>query len=322
MESSKSMDSSERGYRKIEFSTSQCRMEQGSRRKRIIALSAPESEDEKGFAGILSSISKAQQQRQLLKQEFRRSNTFQYCLMEAGAETFELSLVYFRKVIGIIGLVRTVVVERLPIFKSIPQIKVNQDEDMKIVELKLELLRLKEEMQKLSKSSVSNDTLKRGVQPVDDSAQEVSRQPPRALPFNADMLKSAKAQQKTPVKINDRSVAVRIPNGKRADEPKSIQEVLQKALEEKFKNVRQMENDDLDSSFDADTTPCRQTVKAKPNAASKVTKAGKEQISDNKAGIDPTETENNLNAKPPIPPRPKRGDVANPKRILTEHNSS
>jgi hypothetical protein len=310
------METAERGYRTFDF-IAPCKMEQGLRRKRI-ALSAPSEEvisgNEKGFAGILSSISKAQQQRQQLKNEFQKSNTLQYCLLEAGAETFELSLVYLRRMVGVLGLMRSAVIQRMPVLQSIPRLPLSLTEDPKIVELKLELLRLKEEMQRLSGSS-SNSGVLHSQQSNKAEEQQLSRPLNRVLPFNADMLQSAKAQQKTPVKANEGSATARIQQKKRNDEPQSIQEVLQKALEEKFKNVRQAEKDDLDTSFDSDPTPRRSGVKPKGDITM-----------DAKWRKPSAQTENRLGSKPPVPPRPKtmNRQLSNAsgqqRRILLEHN--
>ena len=267
-------------------------------KRKIISLSTSVNNDvglgekEKEFANILSSISKAQQLRAQLKNEFEKNNTVQYCLLETGAETFELSMVYFRHFKRLADELRRRLEEQVAMYSALRRTStassVEATDDPKIAELKAELIRLREEMQKLSGSGA----LPRMEPASEQGDLERSKQQAKSLPFNADMLRSAKRQQRTPVKVNDRSAPRRTDEKLGGD---SIQDVLQRALQAKFKNVRIAEKEDLDTSFDSDTL------------------------------ADKRRERENIARAPPVPPRPKTGrglSVAAPKKqILTEKNS-
>ena len=216
------------------------------------------------------------------------------------------------------------------------------EEDPKLVELRKELDMLRAQMQQMSMGNNKADVAKAEVSEAAQQSQPQSKpdlvkekpvsNAPRPLPFNAEMLISAKKSIKTPVKTNDRSGSLPKKPAPSEDKPDSIQAVLQRALQEKFKNVRLAEKEDLDSSFDGagpstysfrsqspvrqESNPWRATAQDTPSKKSeqKATRDG----SENKAVA--------VNAsKPQVPPRPKLSKVsaAEPKKkkILAEQNS-
>jgi len=304
-----------------------------ARRKRIALAPSnePVTEKEKAFSDVLASISRAQQERLILKKELDKHNTIKYCLLEAGAETFELTRVHVLGLFNSIKLWTGVLLKQVPfqlphalvltwiparfnMHLSRPQIQPNSApvEDPRIAELKNELLRLREEMKLLGTGVATTDvraTITAPPMPAPPPQTpkpaiiegeklrlgevETARKRPAPLPFNAEMLITAKKQQKTPSK--SAAVSPRAASKTLKARSPTMQEVLQKALEEKFKNVRVQYNDDLDTSFDNDFRPT------------------KEEVSENST------------RRPPIPPRPKLSrqggsQTASKKKILGEQN--
>jgi hypothetical protein len=301
-------------------------MVQGADRRKPISLSHSnevQSEKERDFANILSAIAKAQQQRQQLKHEFQLHNTFKYCLLEAGAETLELSLSYARQAISCLAIIKTGIVRLLPELETIVSVyprkltaAIAPEEDSKLAELKRELDLLRAQMQKMTSGSTTELQLSSLQTPTvkDGRPTTGEKQAPKPLPFDASMLITAKKSQKTPVKISDRSAPAKPGGHERQD---SIQNVLQRALEEKFKNVRLAEKEDLESSFDSSSnwrsTPGSKQSDGQSNPWRATGKA---------IPLVKTEVENKTASKPRVPPRPKVARVQETKRkVLTEQNT-
>jgi len=244
-----------------------------SRKKISLAPLQPNAESEKAFSDVLESIARAKQERQQLERELLANNSLSYCFLEAGAETLELTKFIFKDLIRAIKQLQSELANLIPLvlpeFK--PQI-INAKEDVRITELKLELTRLKEQLQTIA---MKGPNLGEGNQ-VEFSQNAPEVVPVEKIPVrNIQLLDSIRKQQGTPLKAESKA--------RHEEKPRqlNVQDVLRKALEEKFKNVNlpAYKNDDLDSSFD--------------NADRVISS------SENSSGSQ------NSSTKPPLPPRPK-----------------
>jgi hypothetical protein len=263
-----------------------------------------QSETEKAFNDVLASISRAQKQRLVLKKEFEKYNTVQYCILEAGAETFELTKTVIGQSFEILWMIRNAIFDKIPVLQTLSFIRTTttkltqQKEDPRISELKAELDKLRSEMYSFSTLGNANHSSNSMSSRITSQVQELESENKKPLPFNAEMLLAAKKQQKTPIKAGEqpRSNPSSAAQPAARKEP-SMQEVLQRVLQEKFKNVNSASNEDLDSSFDASEF--------------------KRKLED--------ESDENAIKRPPIPPRPKAsarsgGPTMVKKRALMQQN--
>ena len=258
-----------------------------------------ENDVEQALDEVFASIAKARREKARIANELEQNNTYKYVLLEIGAEAFEITKAYLAMIIHSISPIQeycSVLISRRK--STYPQ--PGGSDDPRIAQLLDELAKLKEELKVLTDcnengkkketNSLKTDHLS---EPISSSSSDTSlsysskdlrkqtastpgNYPQKQLPFDASMLSSARLK-KTPT----RGSALVSPLKKSG----GMQEALQKALEEKFKNVRPSLAEE-ETSFNQEEFECSSFI------------LEKETINQ--------EIENIIMKKPPIPPRPSK----------------
>lgn len=211
---------------------------------------------DQAFDEILASIAKANRERDAMRRELDGSNTLKYQLLEVGAETFQLAkqtamgwavlALSSPAVVAVEGrFLPLVLLAKVALsgLNRAPEAAPASTPNPELSELLLELSKLREEMSALAKTS------KETARPSPIKPPTVQRLPPpppppqQQLPFNADMLVKQRKCAK-PVVPSKPAPPVASPN--------SIQGMLQRAIQEKFKNApgshrRRQESDSASS---------------------------------------------------------------------------
>lgn len=215
------------------------------------------------FDDVLASIARAKEQKQKLEKELNEYNTWNYLFLEAGAEALALTRSVFddakSKTVMIWGEIidsetkkKVENIVRLAFLSSASTIKSVSSQDSKaapesekLSDLMHELARLRDEMramnyQRNELNSTMGSTLSTLSRPVLNIAK---LEPTRPLPFNVGMLTSVKLKA---------ALISSVPPAPKMTEPKndSMQAMLQRVLQEKFKNVREANATNVDDSFD------------------------------------------------------------------------
>jgi hypothetical protein len=216
---------------------------------------------------VLSSISRAKESRAVLERDFRRLNTFEYQILEAGAEALaivsllcarasgasqdlwrcvqrnERVLDFYRRTNLLVAPV-LVHVRRVAAFapRLLPP-PTNAQAEARIAQLQTELLALRAELSRLqpaaagSANQSSRPLAASMVTPAKEPAPAPAVLPAPPLPFNANMLSS--------VRLRKAESEAEPPSGKAVGggarptkEDESMQAVLQRVLAAKFKNAR------------------------------------------------------------------------------------
>ncbi|KAH9259520.1 hypothetical protein BASA81_001941 [Batrachochytrium salamandrivorans] len=202
---------------------------------------------DQAFDDILASIAKANRERDGMRRELDRSNTLKYQLLEVGAETFHLAKQTVMKWIALslpsaamggrflpVVLLAKVAFSALNRHRPAVVEATPSPNNPELSELLLELSKLREEMSALARTSKEPPPAPSPrPSPIKPPVQRQQPQQPqqRPLPFNADMLVKQRRCAKPVLPNKPPSSSPPIAS------PDSIQGMLQRAIQEKFKNA-------------------------------------------------------------------------------------